>query len=74
MNVFWFVGQCLVMHIRECNSRGGIYHAELDSCNETNCLNDICGLNGVGTVNGDPLQPSGNQGYRLVLSLFIHLG
>lgn len=64
----------MVTHIRECTERGGIYHSDLDSCNETNCLNSVCGFNGIGAVNGDPLRPSGNQGWRLVLSLFVHLG
>jgi membrane associated rhomboid family serine protease len=67
-------GQCAVMHVRECNDRGGIFFSNYQSCNETNCLNDICGFNGVGTVDGDPLQPVGGQIWRLVLSLFIHLG
>ena len=62
------------MYIQECNERGGIYHPQLDSCNETNCLSDVCGFNGIGSVDGDPLQPSGNQAWRLILSLFIHLG
>ena len=68
------LGQCKVTHVRECKDRGGIFHPELDSCNETNCLNDVCGLNGVGMANNDPLQPAGTQSWRLVLSLFIHLG
>lgn len=51
-----------------------MFHSELDSCNETNCLNDVCGFNGVGTVNNDPLVPSGSQTWRLVLALFVHLG
>lgn len=67
-------GQCKVTHVRECKDRGGIFHPELDSCNETNCLNDVCGLTGVGMANNDPLQPAGTQSWRLVLSLFIHLG
>ena len=67
-------GHCLVTNQQECSSRRGIFHEDLDNCNQTNCLNDICGLNGVGTVNGVPIHPSGSQGYRLVLALFIHLG
>ena len=67
-------GLCEVMHQRECNDRGGFYHAELDNCNQTNCMDDICGFGGVGEVDGDPIQPVGNQSWRLLLSLFIHLG
>lgn len=67
-------GQCEVMHIRECLDRGGVYHSDKDSCNDTNCLDSVCGLGGVGEENGDPLRPVGNQIWRLVMSLFIHLG
>ena len=67
-------GQCQVMHIRECLDRGGVFHSSKDSCNDTNCLDSVCGLSGIGEENGDPLRPSGSQIWRLVLSLFIHLG
>ncbi len=67
-------GQCEVMHIRECIDRGGVFHSDRDSCNDTNCMDSICGLSGIGTENGDPLRPNGSQIWRLVLSLFIHLG
>lgn len=67
-------GQCEVMHIRQCTDRGGIFHVNRDSCNDTNCMDGVCGFNGVGEDNGDPLRPVGNQIWRLLLSLFIHLG
>ena len=67
-------GQCLVMNSQECESRRGIFHVELDNCNQTNCLNSICGLNGVGSLDNDPVRPAGNQGYRLILALFTHVG
>ena len=67
-------GQCQVMHIRECTDRGGVFHSNKDSCNDTNCLDSICGFDGVGQENGDPARPVGTQIWRLILSLFIHLG
>ena len=67
-------GQCQVMHVRECVDRGGVFHSDKDSCNDTNCMDSVCGLNGVGEENGDPLRPVGNQIWRLLSSLFIHLG
>lgn len=67
-------GQCQVMHVRECLDRGGVYHSDKDSCNDTNCLDSICGISGIGTENNDPLRPSGSQLWRLITAMFIHLG
>lgn len=67
-------GQCQVMHVRECLDRGGVYHSDKDSCNDTNCLDSVCGISGVGTENNDPLRPSGTQLWRLLTAMFIHLG
>ena len=67
-------GECRIMNTQECERRGGIFHLELDNCNQTNCLNSICGLNGVGSLDNDPVRPAGNQGYRLILALFTHVG
>ena len=56
-------GQCEIMDLDQCTSRGGFYHDETDSCDnvrivgallimltvllQVNCLRDICGFNGA---------------------------
>ena len=69
-------GLCQVVHIDECSARGGFFHEELDSCDQVNCLREVCGFNAVyiGEADGDPLLPTANQFWRWIMSIFIHLG
>lgn len=69
-------GHCQVMHFDECTARGGFFKSNFDSCEEVNCLRDVCGFNGeyIGESDGDPLLPTANQFWRWILSIFIHLG
>lgn len=66
-------GHCQVMHIDECTARRGIFHPNNDSCDEVNCLRDICGFNEA-FVGEERAGPTANQFWRWFMSIFIHLG
>ena len=69
-------GHCQVMHIDECTARRGIFHPQNDTCDEVNCLKDICGFNTafIGEEDNEPWRPTANQFWRWFMSIFIHLG
>ena len=69
-------GLCLITSEEECDARNGNFFPDKDNCLEVNCLEDICGFNGVnvGSEDDTPYLPTANQFWRWILSLFIHLG
>lgn len=73
-------GGCVLVSNDECTARGGYYHAELESCREINCLQDVCGFYG-GFVpverpitSPDGMVPSPNQFWRWFTPLAFHMG
>lgn len=69
-------GHCLVTSREECDARGGWFHEAADNCRQVNCLEGLCGFNGltIGEDRGAVVLPKANQFWRWILSIFVHLG
>ncbi|XP_068682671.1 inactive rhomboid protein 1-like [Montipora foliosa] len=60
--------QCYILSKQYCLFVGGHWHDDKLLCHDVNCLNDICGMSGGLDKDG------GDQWYRLVTAIFLHLG
>jgi membrane associated rhomboid family serine protease len=62
------LGVCEIMTESQCSFHRGTFHSTNNACDEVDCLQDVCKLSEF-VEHGKP-----DQGYRIILALFMDVG